>query len=172
MAVTSERSGTASGPAHPGLESRAARDDHLALRLWLRLLASSTEIEDEIRRRLRARFGITLSRFDYLAQLHRHPDGLRMSQLSRCLMVTGGSITGLTDELARDGLVQRDSAAGDRRATLVSLTPQGREAFEAMAAEHEGWVVEMLSGLPAADMKALYGLLGQLRHGVARHIES
>ena len=42
---------------------------------------------------------MTLPRFDYLAQLERHPDGLRMSALSRYLMVTGGNVTGLTDEL-------------------------------------------------------------------------
>ena len=72
-----------------GLEARSASDDHLSLRLWLRLLACSTDIETEIRKRLRARFGITLSRFDYLAQLHRAPDGLKMKDLSRQLMVTG-----------------------------------------------------------------------------------
>ena len=59
-----------------GLEARADGDDHLSLRLWLRLLACSTQIETEIRRRLRSRFDTTLARFDYLAQLHRHPEGL------------------------------------------------------------------------------------------------
>ena len=90
-----------------GVEARAGDDDHLALKVWLRLLACSTQIETEIRKRLRSRFGITLPRFDYLAQLYRHPDGLRMNELSRYLMVTGGNVTGLTDELEKDGLVQR-----------------------------------------------------------------
>lgn len=154
---------TTQARAHLGLEARAASDDHMALRLWLRLLACTTQIETEIRKRLRQRFGITLSRFDYLAQLHRHPDGLRMNLLSRFLMVTGGSVTGLTDELAREGLVQRDSAEGDRRATLVSLTPQGRAQFEAMAHEHEAWLLELLADLSGADRDALYAQLGRLR---------
>ena len=46
-----------------GLEARSVSDDHLSLRLWLRLLACSTDIETEIRKRLRAQFGITLARF-------------------------------------------------------------------------------------------------------------
>ena len=92
-----------------GLEARVSSDDHHSLRLWLRLLACSTDIETEIRKRLRAQFSMTLARFDYLAQLHRHPDGLRMSALSRFLMVTGGNVTGLTDELEKEGLVQRDA---------------------------------------------------------------
>ena len=61
-----------------GLEARSHHDDHLSLRLWLRLLACRSEIEKEIRARLRAHCGMTLARFDYLAQLHRHPGGLRL----------------------------------------------------------------------------------------------
>ena len=146
-----------------GLEARSASDDHLSLRLWLRLLACSTDIETEIRKRLRAQFGITLARFDYLAQLHRHPDGLRMSALSRYLMVTGGNVTGLTDELEKDGLVQRDAEPGDRRSVRVALTPKGRKVFERMASEHEGWVVELFGSVAEAERHQLYDLLGRLR---------
>ena len=146
-----------------GLEARSVSDDHLSLRLWLRLLACSTDIETEIRKRLRAQFGITLARFDYLAQLHRHPDGLRMSALSRYLMVTGGNVTGLTDELEKDGMAQRDAEPGDRRSVRVALTPKGRKVFERMASEHEGWVVELFGGVAEADRHQLYDLLGRLR---------
>ena len=146
-----------------GLEARSSSDDHHSLRLWLRLLACSTDIETEIRKRLRARFGITLARFDYLAQLHRHPDGLRMSALSRYLMVTGGNVTGLTDELVKDALVQREAEPGDRRSYRVALTPKGRKAFEKIAGEHERWVVELFGGIGEAERHQLYGLLGGLR---------
>lgn len=146
-----------------GLEARSVSDDHLSLRLWLRLLACSTDIETEIRKRLRAQFGITLARFDYLAQLHRHPEGLRMSALSRYLMVTGGNVTGLTDELEKEGMVQRDAEPGDRRSVRVALTPKGRKVFERMASEHEGWVIELFGGVAEADRHQLYDLLGRLR---------
>jgi DNA-binding MarR family transcriptional regulator len=146
-----------------GLEARMCSDDHHSLRLWLRLLACSTDIETEIRKRLRAQFGMTLARFDYLAQLHRHPDGLRMSALSRFLMVTGGNVTGLTDELEKDGLVQRDAEPGDRRSWRVGLTPKGLKAFEKIASEHELWVVELFGGIHEAERQQLYALLGRLR---------
>lgn len=146
-----------------GHEARAVEGDHASLKLWLRLLACATQIETEIRRRLRLQFGTTLPRFDYLAQLHRHADGLRMNELSRHLMVTGGSVTGLTDQLEKDGWVQRASAPDDRRAFVLRLTPQGRAAFERMAAAHEAWVVELLAGLNATERRTLHGLLGRLR---------
>ena len=146
-----------------GLEARVVEADHQSLKLWLRLLACSTQIEIEIRRRLRERFAVSLPRFDYLAQLHRHPDGLRMSALSRFLMVTGGNVTGLTDELEKEGLVQRDAEPGDRRSWRLSLTAKGRKAFEAIASEHERWVVELFGGIREAERQQLFTLLGQLR---------
>lgn len=148
---------------HLGLESRAQADDHVDTRLWLRLLACCTEVEQQIRQRLRQRFGTTLSRFDYLAQLQRHEQGLRMKDLSSRLMVTGGNVTGLTDQLVGDGWVERVEDPQDRRAWIVRLTPLGADRFQEMAAEHEQWLAELFSGLKSADKKALYQGLGQLR---------
>ncbi len=146
-----------------GLEARVAADDHLSLKLWLRLLACSTDLQTEVRRRLRARHGMSLARFDYLAQLLRHPGGLRMSALSRYLMVTGGNVTGLTDQLVKAGLVQRELEPDDRRSWRVSLTPKGRRLFERIAAEHEGWIVNLLGGISDSERTQLYALLGRLR---------
>jgi DNA-binding MarR family transcriptional regulator len=146
-----------------GLEARAQAHDHLDVRVWLRLLALANQIEAQIRQRLRARFATTLSRFDYLAQLERHPDGLQMKRLSSYLMVTGGNVTGLTDELVKDGHVERTDDPQDRRSWRVRLTPAGRAHFAQMAAEHEGWLNELFAGLAPAEKDALYALLGRLR---------
>ena len=146
-----------------GHEARAGSGDHAALKLWLRLLACATQIESEIRRRLRAQFGVTLARFDYMAQLYRYKDGLKMRELSRYLMVTGGNVTGLTDDLERDGLVAREASPSDRRAWILRLTPKGRRGFEAMAQEHERWILELRGGLDERTVQQLYTQLGALR---------
>lgn len=146
-----------------GLEGRVTSDDHQSLKVWLRLLACSTQIETTIRKRLRREAGITLARFDFMAQLHRHPDGLTMSVLSRYLMVTGGNVTGLADELSKEGLVQRSADPNDRRTSHVSLTRKGRKLFDRLATEHESWIVAMFGGIPKAEMTQLYDLLGRLR---------
>lgn len=146
-----------------GLEARLSSDDHHSLRLWLRLLACSTDIETEIRKRLRAQFGITLARFDYLAQLHRHPDGLRMSALSRYLMVTGGNVTGLADELEKEKLIDRVAEPHDRRSSRVSLTKKGRRLFDKLAVTHESWIAAMFAGMSPAEMRQMHELLGRLR---------
>ena len=152
-----------------GYEARSASGDHTALKLWLRMLACTTQIEDEIRRRLRVRFDTSLPRFDYMAQLYRKPEGLRMKELTRYLMVTGANITGLTDELERDGMVERISSATDRRSWIVHLTTKGRTQFESMAAEHEGWILELFSCFDAKTLNQIYTQLGALRvHQVAQ----
>ncbi|MDE2456638.1 MAG: MarR family transcriptional regulator [Burkholderiales bacterium] len=148
---------------HIGREARVLADDHSAVRLWLRLLSCSTQIEREIRSRLRRRFATTLPRFDYLAQLERHPEGLRMNALSRYLMVSGGNVTGLTDQLVAEGWVERLPDALDRRSALVRLTPEGRRRFIEMAAEHEAWLVELFGWLDPRHRDMLYETLGRLR---------
>ena len=149
-------------------ETRVSDADHASLRLWLRLFTCTTMIERVVRERLRERFDITLARFDLMAQLARSPDGMRMSELSRRLMVTGGNVTGLTDQLVAEGLVARRALAGDRRVCTVRLTARGRRQFDAMAAEHERWIVGLLGDLHADDRDGLHRLLGILKTAVAR----
>ena len=144
-------------------ESRVHDDHHETLRLWLRLLTCTLTIEGSVRARLRERFATTLPRFDLMAQLERNPKGLKMGELSRRLMVTGGNVTGITDQLVAEGLVRREPIPGDRRAYAVQLTAKGKRAFDTMAAEHERWVEDLLSGLTRPERARLYALLGRLK---------
>jgi DNA-binding MarR family transcriptional regulator len=157
-------SGAPSGPvAALDHESRLHEGDHEALRLWLRLLTCTNLIEAAIRADLRKYAHSTLPRFDLMAQLHRHPGGLKMGELSRRLMVTGGNVTGIADQLVKEGLVLRETDSGDRRAFLLRLTAAGRKTFARMAAQHEEWVVGLFSGLDDAERQTLYHLLGRLK---------
>ncbi len=147
----------------PDRETAARGDDHRALRLWLRLLTCTHLIEREVRARLRARFDTTLPRFDLMSQLWRYPEGLKMNELSRHLMVTGGNVTGIVDPLEKAGLVERADDPVDRRAWRVRLTRAGRREFAAMARTHEEWIVELLDGLSRREHAELYRLLGRMK---------
>jgi DNA-binding MarR family transcriptional regulator len=145
-------------------ESRTTADDHQALRLWLRLLACTNRVEEPLRKRLREQFdGTSLPRFDLMAQLDRHPQGLKMRELSRRLMVTGGNVTGLVDKLVAEGLLERRNDSADRRVFSVLLTPEGKRQFRTMARAHEEWVVQLFAGLDARQQAALFELLGRLK---------
>lgn len=86
-----------------------------------------------------------------------------MSELSRRLMVTGGNVTGLADQLEREGLLLREAVPGDRRAIRLMLTPSGRARFADMARAHESWVVSLMSELSATEQRTLRDLLGRLK---------
>ena len=141
-------------------ESRTTEADHLAIRLWLRMLACTNLVGQRVSANLRA-YGTTLPRFDFLSQLQRFPGGLRMAEISRRMMVTAGNITRLAEQLEAEGLITRAPAAGDRRVAIVRLTDRGRRSFDAMAREHEGWIVTMFDQLSDDERRALFDMLGQ-----------
>src|SRR4051812_22726608 len=145
------------------MEARAHSGHHEALRLWLRLLTCTQMVEKELRGSLRKRFDTTLPRFDLMAQLERAPEGLKMNELSRRMMVTGGNVTGITDQLVKEGLVERVAQPSDRRAYRVRLTRAGSKAFAEMALEHEAWIVSLLSGLSKREHQDLLGLLAKVK---------
>ncbi|AMO22867.1 MarR family transcriptional regulator [Ramlibacter solisilvae] len=145
------------------MEARAHSEHPQELRLWLRLLTCTQIVEKQVRTQLRARFDTTLPRFDLMAQLERAPEGLKMKELSRRMMVTGGNVTGITDQLAAEGLVDRVDVEGDRRAYCVRLTAKGRRVFNDMAQQHEQWIVEAFRALSDKDIATLYKLLGKVK---------
>jgi DNA-binding MarR family transcriptional regulator len=149
------------------LETRVTNDHHDSLRIWLRLLACTHLIENRVRQNLQSQFATTLPRFDLMAQLERAPEGLKMNELSRRMMVTGGNVTGITDLLEEEGLVVRDADPDDRRAYRVKLTREGLRTFRRMAAEHERWIVDLFDGLTVREKRSLGELLARLKLHVA-----
>ena len=155
------------------LEARIHSTHPQALRLWLRMLTCSQLIEKQVRAGLRDEFNTTLPRFDLMAQLEREPQGMKMNELSRRMMVTGGNITPVTDQLVKEGWVERMELPHDRRAWLVRLTPAGRSLFKKMAKRHVAWIVAAFSSLSQRDVHQLHELLGQVKqHSLSSTLEN
>ena len=148
-------------------ETRVHDDHHVSLRLWLRLLSCTNQVEGRVRQNLQSSFDTTLPRFDLMAQLERAPQGLKMSELSQRMMVTGGNVTGITDGLEKEGLVVREVDSADRRVYRVRLTAEGERQFRRMAAEHERWVIDLFDALSPRQKKQLMDLLGELKEHLA-----
>jgi DNA-binding MarR family transcriptional regulator len=151
-----------------GMDTRLTDDHHESLRLWLRLLTCTHLVETHVRKALAKEFKTTLPRFDLMAQLERAPHGLQMGELSRRMLVTGGNVTGIVDQLERSGLLVRTEDPADRRAYLVKLTKEGRRLFAQMAAEHETWIVKLFSGISKREQRALTESLSRLRGQLTR----
>jgi DNA-binding MarR family transcriptional regulator len=146
-------------------------DDHKTeLRLWLRLLTCTTLIENEVRRRLRENFDVTLPRFDLLAQLDRAPNGMTLGELSQRMMVSNGNITGLVDRLVTQDLISRKPDPNDRRVQIVKLTAAGRRFFRTMARANGDWIAEMFADLAQSDIEELMLLLAKTKAGARKAV--
>jgi len=144
-------------------------EDHAEeLRLWLRLLTCTTLIEGEVRSRLRARFDVTLPRFDLMAQLDKAPDGMTLSDVSKRMMVSNGNVTGLVERLVVSGHLDRRTSLTDRRVQMIRLTKLGRAEFRKMAAEHETWIADMFAELTPKDVRELMRLLAKTKGSAQR----
>jgi DNA-binding MarR family transcriptional regulator len=148
------------GPEDASDEAGSHRTE---FRFWLHLLACTTLIETEIRRKFREEFDFTLARFEVLAQLEREPGGLVLGELPKRLMVTAGSLTPIVDRLVEGGYLTRTPSTIDRRVQIVCLTVEGRRAFRRMAKKHGLWLTALLEQFPREKLERLTEQLGELK---------
>ena len=148
-----------------------ALDDRSEVRLWLRLLSCAMVIEKRLKRRFADRFGTTLPRFDVLAALDRHPEGMTMGALSRSLLVSAGNVTALVQSLAAEGQVALTPSPTDGRASIVTLTHAGAAHFATLAEAHHEWVSAMFEGMSRQQRDMLFDLLGAAKLSIAANGE-
>jgi DNA-binding MarR family transcriptional regulator len=108
-------------------------------------------------------FGLSFARYEVLMLLHLSRRGtLPMSLIGSRLQVHPTSVTNAVDRLEAAGLVERQPHPSDRRATLVALTPDGREAADKATDALNGSVF-IEPGLAQSDVDTLVRVLRQMR---------
>ncbi|NIZ12056.1 MarR family winged helix-turn-helix transcriptional regulator [Phaeobacter sp. HF9A] len=128
-------------------------------RLWLSVLDVHNLVYPELNRQLKERAGISISKFDVLAQLERYPEGLSMGELSARLKVSNGNVSGLVQRLRKDKLVDKSMSAGDRRSFVAVLTPEGQQRFQEAAAVHAEVLADCFSHLNADRLTQTIAML-------------
>ena len=129
------------------------------LRTWLRLLRVTRGTESKLREFLRVTHSTTLPRFDVMAALYNSDEPMKMSELSKRLLVSNGNASTVVNRLEKDGVVLRVQEKQDRRVVRVSLTPTGREQFKAQAVGHEAMVNDIFDTLDHADLDLIRDIL-------------
>jgi DNA-binding MarR family transcriptional regulator len=93
--------------------------------------------------------------------LHHGP--MRLGDLAEHLHIAARSTTEVVDDLERRGLVQRRPDPGDRRATLVDLTEQGRTTSAAIRQARAVAAERFFGALSRTDREHLSRILRRLR---------
>jgi MarR family 2-MHQ and catechol resistance regulon transcriptional repressor len=78
------------------------------------------------------------------------------------MLVSGGNMTVVVDNLEKEGLVRRADDPDDRRAFRVNLTVKGQKLFDAIFEQHAAFVTRTVSALSESEQEELSGLLKKL----------
>lgn len=131
-------------------------------RLWLQLLSLHGELFASLNAMLSSEFGLSLAKFDVLAQLDRYPEGLALGQLSQNLKVSGGNVSGLVQRLLADDLISKAMSSEDRRSFIVRLTPKGAALFRKAADIHKRHLSKRLENIPPQELDSALNVLRSL----------
>ncbi|HYR88056.1 MAG TPA: MarR family transcriptional regulator [Terriglobia bacterium] len=99
-------------------------------RVWLQILSLESTILSQLNRALGAEFGLSVAKFEFLAQVERYPEGVSLGKISSNLDVTSGNVSGLVRRLLADGLISKKMSKEDRRSFIVSFSPKGKALFD------------------------------------------
>lgn len=132
----------------------------LALDLWVKLARCFSRFNSRTIEHIR-RFGLTQAQFGVIECLG-HLGPMKVGDLCHKMLVTGGNMTVVLDNLQKQGLVVRSASAGDRRAFLIRLTSKGAALFRRIFPEHALRIAELTSALTGNEQIELARLLKKL----------
>lgn len=106
-----------------------------------------------------AAWDVTPSQARALRVLSSRDEGMRPSALADELRIAPRSATDVVDGLEARGWVSRAADPGDRRATVLSLTPDGRELVERIEGVRRLASERVLDVLTDAQRRTLHEIL-------------
>ncbi len=128
---------------------------------WLALVATHSTLWGQVEAHMRREYGLTMPRYDVLAQLELAGGRLGLSELAAAVLLSPSGLSKLLDRMEASGLVVRDPDPRDARAALATVTPHGRAlARSARAGHHEllrGTFGRALSNRDIADLTRILG---------------
>jgi DNA-binding MarR family transcriptional regulator len=134
-----------------------------------RILELAILVNDDMNRTL-PEDGLTPSRAHLVWELHQRGPTTQRA-LADALGVSARTITGLIDGLVATGFVTREPHPADRRATLVTFTPHGREIADKMVRDQKAFADILFDGMPRQRfdglVEGLDDVLDRLRTALA-----
>ena len=93
-------------------------------------LLKAYHAQNNVFRPMIAELGLSVGQPKILGFLTRH-DGCMQKELAAMCDIEPATISRLLDKMEADGLISRQTVAGNKRATAISLTPSGYARHEA-----------------------------------------
>ena len=145
------------GTAEPGLDLRF---------LFSELVRLETELWNAVEGRLRADFGVTLPVFEFLQVISRTP-ACRVQDIAAELSNTVGGTSKIVDRIEASRYCARRANPGDRRSSIIRLTPVGKRLLPKLTAAVDNELRNRLgTAVPDRSLIQLAKTLTRLRTAV------
>jgi DNA-binding MarR family transcriptional regulator len=133
------------------------------LDLFHQLIRFETELWNAIDARLRADFGLPLSRLEPMQVIARHPS-CRVYDIAEELSITVGGTSKLVDRIEAAGYCVRRANPDDRRSSIIVLTTAGRRVLAKATKVFEDELQTRIgSAVPERSLHQFYSTLVKLR---------
>jgi DNA-binding MarR family transcriptional regulator len=105
--------------------------------------------------------GLTGNQLFVLTLIGRH-GRLTVSELAGDWGVSPSAITGVTDRLARQGLVVRRRDEGDRRLVYLELTEEGRKTVSAFLQQRQNMIARHFDRMSLSEVERMVATMEQM----------
>jgi DNA-binding MarR family transcriptional regulator len=122
-------------------------------RIWIQILSLESTIFSELNGALATKYGLSVAKFEFLAQVDRYPDGVSLGTISSNLRVTSGNVSGLVRRLLAEGLITKKMSQKDRRSFIVRFTPKGKQLFDKANVLHAATLAKCLEKIPLGELE-------------------
>lgn len=132
----------------------------LALTTWVKLARAFSSFNKKTTENIRS-YGLTQPQFSVIEVLG-HLGPLKVGEICNKMLVTGGNMTLVLDNIVKLGYIERVFSKEDRRAIIIQLTKEGHEVFDRVFKQHAEYVTTLMATLTASEQKALGDILKKL----------
>ena len=133
--------------------------------LFNELVRFETQTWNAIDARLRAEHGLPLGRFELMRVIASQAD-CRVYDVSAALSLTTGGASKLVDAIEAGGFCRRRPNPGDRRSSIIELTPSGKRLLAKATKTFEDELEKRIgSVLSDRNLQQLTSSLVKLRQG-------
>ena len=143
-------------PVHNDLDSVISDRSRALEELWALTLRLGHLMQQGLAER-----SLTVARANVLWELRLNGPRTQRA-LSQALRTTPRNITGLVDGLEADGLVERAAHPSDRRATLVTLTEQGKALANTLRDGQDGFAQYLFADTSAGELESFRATLDRV----------
>ncbi len=135
---------------------------------WLALLRTHARLWDQLEARVRSDHGLTMARYDVLAQVENAGGKLGLSELASSVVLSPSGLSKLLDRMETSGLIRRNPDPNDARSTFATITPEGRSLVRKARKSHHQLLQQRFGDvLDDRDVADLSRIMGRISASLA-----